>query len=54
MKSRHILSFIWIDEAEKKAVYAGDTMQFSIAATCFEETPVPQVLRYTLMIQENW
>ncbi|HHT62229.1 MAG TPA: alpha-2-macroglobulin [Clostridia bacterium] len=34
---------------EKKAVYAGDTMQFSIAATCFEETPVPQVsLRYTL------
>ncbi|MEL7566076.1 MAG: Ig-like domain-containing protein, partial [Dehalobacterium sp.] len=34
---------------EKKAVFAGDTMEFEVATTCFEETPVPNVsLKYNL------
>jgi len=34
---------------EKKALFAGDTMEFEVATTCFEETPVPKVtLKYNL------
>lgn len=36
-------------EPEKKALFAGDTMEFKVSTTCFEETPVPNVkLKYNL------
>ncbi|MGI6686286.1 MAG: Ig-like domain-containing protein [Bacillota bacterium] len=36
-------------EPEKKAIFAGETVKFNIAASCFEGTPVPNVpLRYNL------
>lgn len=34
---------------EQKALFAGDTMEFEVATTCFEETPVPKVtVKYNL------